>query len=269
MVESQLHTSPDPFDLVALIAKNAPLHVQIRESLRQQILTGVYKPGDRIPSEEDLANTWKVSRLTARRSVSDLVNEGMLQRRAGVGTFLIGKKFLRDISSLVSFWESTKAQGMVPSAKLIGAELIKASPDIAGLLEIQEEEPIFRICRLRLADQDVMAYHIVHIPAQLFPDLLRQDLEKLSLYTLYRTSGCSPFSGEQRIKAIAADDEIAVLLQVPAGAPVLLLERISRSTSGKPIELLSAYHRSDRHVVYMPLQLSGRLDEMDPREERG
>ena len=93
--------SSDTLEYVAQIAKDAPLHVQIRESLRRQILTGHYKPGDRIPSEEDLAKGWEVNRLTARRSISDLVNEGLLQRRPGIGTFVIGRRALRDISSLV------------------------------------------------------------------------------------------------------------------------------------------------------------------------
>ncbi len=247
--------SSDTLEYVAQIAKDAPLHVQIRESLRRQILTGHYKPGDRIPSEADLAKGWEVNRLTARRSISDLVNEGLLQRRPGVGTFVIGRRALRDISSLVSFWQSTRDRGMKPGAKLIGAEEIPATKDIAEPLEIAVGDPIYRIRRLRLSDGEVMAYHIAHIPAQYLPGLLKKDLSKISLYALYRARGYAPFSGEQRIGAQAAEPEMARLLSIPAGSPVLSLHRTTRTISGRPIEFLIAYYRSDRHAIYMPLHL--------------
>jgi len=261
--------SSDTLEYVAQIAKDAPLHVQIRESLRRQILTGHYKPGDRIPSEEDLAKDWQVNRLTARRSISDLVNEGLLQRRPGIGTFVIGRRALRDISSLVSFWQSTRDRGMKPSAKLIGAEEIPATKDIAEPLEIAVGDPIYLIRRLRLSDGEVMAYHIAHIPAQYLPGLLKKDLSKISLYALYRARGYAPFSGEQRIGAQAAEPEMARLLSIPAGSPVLSLHRTTRMISGKPIEFLIAYYRADRHVIYMPLHLGGHLTGNESRKAKG
>jgi len=261
--------SSDTLEYVAQIAKDAPLHVQIRESLRRQILTGHYKPGDRIPSEEDLAKGWQVNRLTARRSISDLVNEGLLQRRPGIGTFVIGRRALRDISSLVSFWQSTRDRGMKPSAKLIKAEEIPAARDIADPLEIAEGDPVYRICRLRLSDGEVMAYHIAHIPAPYLPDLLERDLSKLSLYALYRARGYPPFTGEQRIGAQTAEPDMAKLLNVPAGSPVLSLHRTTRTTSGRPIEFLIAYYRSDRHVIYMPLHLGGHTTENESKKAKG
>jgi GntR family transcriptional regulator len=246
---------PNTLEYVAQVAREAPLHVRIRESLRQQVLTGHYKPGDRIPSEEDLAKDWQVNRLTARRSISDLVNEGLLQRRPGIGTFVIGRRLLRDISALVSFWQSTRDLGMKPSAKLIGAEEIPAPMDIAEPLEIAEGDPVYRIRRQRLSDGEVMAYHIAHIPAQYLPGLLKKDLSRLSLYALYRAGGYAPTTGEQRIGAQATGPELARLLSISPGSPVLSLHRTTRATSGRPIEFLIAYYRSDRHVIYMPLHL--------------
>jgi len=253
--QPNLRTPAETLEYVAQIAKNAPLHIQIRESLRRQIMTGHYKPGDRIPSEEDLADAWQVNRLTARRSISDLVSEALLQRRPGIGTFVIGRRSQRDISSLVSFWESTKALGMKPTAKPIGKESIPATMDIAKPLEIAEGDPVYRIRRLRLADGEVMAYHIAHIPARYIPGLLEKDLSRLSLYSLYRARGFAPSTGEQRIGALVAEPEIAKLLGIPDGSPILSLHRTTRATSGRPIEFLIAYYRADRHVIYMPLHL--------------
>ena len=269
MIDEQIPlSSSETLEYMAQIAKDAPLHVQIRENLRRQILAGVYKPGDRIPSEEDLGESWHVNRLTARRSVSDLVNEGLLQRRPGVGTFVIGRKFLRDQSALISFWEATRAMGMQPSAKLIGQETTQASVDIAVSLEVPEGEPIYRVRRLRLADGEILAYHIAHIPAKFFAGLLEIDLASQSLYALYRSFGYPPASGEQRIEAIAANEEVATLLGVPAGSPVLFLQRTTRTAAGMPIEVVWAYLRSDRYVIYIPLHTSGKIVIEYPQGEK-
>jgi len=242
-------------DSTALIARDAPRYMLIRERLRHQILTGVYGPGDRIPSEESIAESSHVSRMTARRAVSDLVNDGLLQRRSGLGTFVLGRRFLRDQSRLVSFWEATVALGLRPGSKLIGKESMSASAEIASLLEIPEGELIYRIERLRLANDEPLAYHIVHVPASLFPDLVEQDLANQSLYALYRQYGYPPTSGGQKIEARAADRRIAKLLGVPLHSPVLYIQRVTRAVSGAPIELVCAHTRSDRYTVYMPLHL--------------
>lgn len=245
--------SLDSLDPMALMAKNAPIYVQIRERLRHQILAGTYKAGDRIASEDDIAESFRVNRLTARRAVSDLVAEGLLLRRPGIGTFVIGRKFLRNPGSLSSFWEATAALGMRPSSLLAGKETIPAPGDIAELLEIPEEQPIYRIRRVRLADGEPLAYHIAHVPARLFSSLMKEDLANQSLYALYRRYGYAPAGGEQSIEARSVEAEVAKLLSLPVGSPVLYLQRITRSADGKPIEVVLAYVRSDAYVIHMPL----------------
>jgi GntR family transcriptional regulator len=216
-----------------------------------------------------LANAWQVNRLTARRSVTDLVNEGLLQRRPGVGTFVIRRKSLREISTLVSFWEATRTLGMKPSARLIGKETTSASSEIAEALELERGDPVCCIRRLRLADDEIMAYHIATIPARLFPGLMEKDLGNLSLYALYRAYGYAPASGEQRIRAQAAHKEFSKLLGIAFGAPVLSLHRVTRASNGRPIEFLIAYYRSDRHVIHMPLYPPGKISQAPPRKRKG
>ena len=138
-------------DLRTLIARDAPRYVLIREKLRRDILTGVYGPGGRIPSEESIAEASNVSRMTARRAISDLVSDGLLQRRVGVGTFVVARRFLRDQSRLVSFWEATVALGLRPGSKLISSEAMPAPPEIANRLGISEGDLVYRIQRIRLA----------------------------------------------------------------------------------------------------------------------
>jgi len=241
--------SPD----ASLFARGVPLYVQIRENLRRQILNGVYKPQGQLPSEEELADTLHVSRMTVRHAISELVAEGMLRRRSGVGTFIIERKFIFDQSRLLSFWQATARLGMKPSSRLISAEIIPASPAVADALEIQPGTPVYRICRVRLADVEPIAFHEAYIPAELIPNLLDEDLARESLYNIYERRGFSPVHGEQRVSARAADERLSKLLDTPLAAPLLYIERITRVATGLPIEFVYVFNHPERYALYMPL----------------
>lgn len=245
-------SAQDPPD-ASIFARGVPLYVQIRENLRRQILNGVYKPQGQLPSEEELADTLHVSRMTVRHAISELVAEGMLRRRSGVGTFVIERKFLFDQSHLQSFWQATARLGMKPSSRLVSAEMIPASPQVADPLEIQPGTPVYRICRVRFADDEPTAFHEAYVPAELVPHLLDEDLARESLYNIYERRGFSPVHGEQRISARAADEQLSKLLDIPLAAPLLYIERITRIATGLPIEFVYAYNHPERYALYMPL----------------
>jgi GntR family transcriptional regulator len=245
--------NPQDAPALGLATRGVPLYVQIRESLRRQILNGTYKAQAQLPSEEELANTLHVSRMTVRHALSELVAEGMLRRRSGAGTFVIERKFLFDQSHLQSFWQATARLGMKPSSQLVSAETIAASPQIADPLEIQPGTNVYRICRLRFANSDPIAFHEAYIPAELVPNLLDEDLARESLYNIYERRGYSPVHGEQRISARSADDKLAQLLDTPLAAPLLYIERITRIATGMPIEFVYAFNHPERYALYMPL----------------
>lgn len=256
MANKALRGSQDyPDEYFARVARDAPLYLRIREQLRWRILHGEYKMGDRIPSEEEIAATANASRMTARRAVSDLVSEGLLLRRPGVGTFVVGRKFFYDPSRLISFWEDTAAVGLKPASRLLSSTAASASGVVADALDLQEGDPVYHVRRVRTADGEPIAYHVVHVPVVLCPDLLQHDLGSESLYTVYRQCGHAPTSGEQRIQALAADEEVAKLLDISLSVPVLYTERITRDALGIAIELLYSFKRADRYSIYMPIHI--------------
>jgi len=179
----------------------------------------------------------------------------MLQRRPGVGTFVVGQKFVRDPTTLTSVWETIKELGMQPSSQVIAKEIVQADTDVAEALDLSEGESVYRICRVRLADGEPLAYQVAYVPVSLFPSLLEVDLSQESLYRLYRRYGYAPAGGEQRIEAAAAGPEIAGYLDLAVGSPVLHLKRITRAMNGESVEFVIGHIRSDRYVICMPLHL--------------
>jgi GntR family transcriptional regulator len=232
-------------------SKGTPLYIQIREAIRHDILNDVYKPGDRIPSEHEIADMWNANRHTARNAITKLVNEGLLIRRPGVGTFVARKRLLDDHNHIASFWESAVAAGLNPSNRVIETTIILATADLANLLEIEDGNSIFKIQRVRLLNNEPVSFHINHIPTHLMPDLLDHDLANESLYRIYSEKGLHPTSGQQKIKAALAGERIGSLLEIPPGSPVLTIARVTRGIYGKPIEYTITYNRADRYEVTM------------------
>lgn len=243
-------------DYLSLTAKDAPMYVQIRENLRYQLLSGLYKPGDRIPTEAEVAAKWKVNRLTARRAITSLVDEGYLSRQVGRGTFVIDRKLcLNEETHLTSFWETIVALGMKPSSRVVSCEMSPASENFAQQLDIRVGDPTYKVQRIRLADDEPIAFQVNIFPAFIVPDLAEQDLVNLSLYALYRKHGYFPTFGDQKVRAIAADCDISRYLKIPKKSPVLYSERITRGIDRKPIEMTQSYYPGDQYNFVMKLHV--------------
>lgn len=232
----------------------APTYLEIREALRRRIVSRAYQPGEKLPNELELARQFRVSRMTLRRALNDLVNEGLLRRVPGVGTFATQRHLRSDHTRLRSFWETTVSLGLTPSSRVVEAAQVDPDDVVRGSLELDRNAQVYRICRVRLADGEPLAFHEAYIPCDLMPGLLERDLAG-SLYGYYREFGFVIASGEQLIQACAADARLAELLEVPPGTPLLYIERVTRTSSGSPIEFLRGYLRSDRYPVYMTLRV--------------
>src|SRR5512135_3514791 len=116
--------------------EGVPIYIQIRESLRADITQGLLKRGEQLPSENELALKYKVSRMTIRESIEDLVDEGLLYRRHGVGTFVAYPHLQRDHTRLTNFFDKAENEGLAVQAKLLKLEVIPAKPRVAEALDI-------------------------------------------------------------------------------------------------------------------------------------
>lgn len=230
-------------------SEGVALYAQVREAIREQIANGILKPGEKLKPEEELAVTMGASRMTIRRGIQDLIEEGVLYRRRGVGTFIAHRHIDRNHNRLSGYIESAAVEGFVPSIEVLVREITGATHLVARALKLREEEPVFRVRTLRLADGEPLAVHDEHVPYKLHPDLLDDDIENRQLWELLSDHGYPAKRAVQRVEARAADEEIAQLLGIEDGAPVLYKLRTVYSEDGSPVEFAICHNRGDRYSL--------------------
>jgi GntR family transcriptional regulator len=244
----------DMTDRVSRQSKS-PLYEQIYQLLRNKIIDGQLRPGDLLPSEAELVELYQVSRATVRQALDELVSDGLIQRRQGRGTFVAPPNVEQGLVRIVSFTEDMQRRGLEPGTKLISAELIPATTNLARHLEIPVEEPIARIERLRLADGEPMSVEISYLVHRYCPGIMEQDYTTHSLRRMLADRyGIRFSSARQSIRAIIAADGIAEALSVKDDAALLYIERISYTEFNVPIEYLCLYHRGDRYTLHGELR---------------
>lgn len=231
------------------VSSSLPRYVQIRESLRAEIAQGTFKPGQKLLSEDELASQYGVSRMTVRQALTDLIDAGIVYRRHGVGTFVSQTHVERDHSKLTNFFEAAEEQGITARARVLVSEVMHAKRQVAIALNLEEGEPVIRIKTLRFADNVPVTVHDAHIPYKLFPDLLRNNFEHLHIWTHMEDYGYRVKRAIQKIEARDADEEIAQLLGVEIGMPILYKERTVYAEDGTPVEFTYCYNRGDRYSL--------------------
>jgi GntR family transcriptional regulator len=231
-----------------------PIYIQIRESLRAEIMGGSLKRGEQLPSENELAAKYSVSRMTIRESIEDLVDEGLLYRRHGVGTFVAYPHLQRDHTKLTSFFDKAENEGVQVQAKLLSLEVLPATPKVAEALDIPAGSHVIRVKTLRYANGVPITVHDAHIPHSLFPSLVNENLEVQHLWTLFEKSGYRVKRAIQKLEAREASKEVAHLMKIKEGAPVLFKERTVYADDGTPIEFTYCYNRGDIYSLTVALE---------------
>lgn len=231
-----------------------PLYVQLEALLWEQIRTGEWKPNDRLPSEEELAREHGVSKITVRQALRDLAAAGWLRREQGRGTFVAEPRLEQGPRDLTSFSEEMRRRGMRPSSRVLEKEVVAAGSSVAEKLQLAESTPVFRLSRLRLADDTPMGLQTAYLPACLVPDIIEEDLAAGSLYEiLERKYGLTPRRAREIHQARLLDREEARYLSAPEGAPALAAERLSYLADGTPLELVYSVMRGDRYQIVLEL----------------
>lgn len=225
-----------------------PLYYQIKARLLEAIESGQLKPGDRVPSERELTTQFSVSRMTARQALSELETQGYLYRLQGKGTFVSTPKLDQPLAGLTSFTEDMRRRGLEPGAQTLTAGEMAAGRRVARALGIGEGQMVYKLERLRLAGGQPMALEAAHIPVSYAPGLLDGVAINQSLYKLLADRyGIHLVRATQSLESVAANAYEAELLHVREGTPLLLLERIARDTSDRPVEFVRSLYRGDRY----------------------
>jgi GntR family transcriptional regulator len=233
-----------------IINKDSPIpyYFQLEEILREQIESGKWAPGQQIPSETELCEIFDVSRTVVRQALNELVNEGLLYRRRGKGTFVAKPKIAESlVQNLTGFYEDMVAKGLTPITQVLEQKLIPASKKVAAMLNLKEGDQVIKIDRLRSIGSEPILIVTTFIPYHICPALAEEDLTNQSLYAVLEDRyGLSIARGRRTLEAISASEEDAKLLGVEEGDPLIFLKSVSYLENGEPIEYFEAKHRGDR-----------------------
>ena len=224
-----------------------PLHVQLALQLEAAIQGGELPVGSRLSNEVDLAEAYGLSRPTVRQAIARLVDQGLLVRKRGVGTQVVGNSGqVRRSLELTSLYDDLAAAHRKPETDVLRFGVAPATADVAAALQCEEGDRVLRLERLRRADGEPLALMRNWLP----PDLLETDpatLAERGLYQLLRAEGVRLKVAHQTISAIPASLEQARLLSEEPGAPLLATTRITYDDHGQPVEYGSHLYRASRY----------------------
>jgi DNA-binding GntR family transcriptional regulator len=232
-------------------ANRPPAHAQIVERLTDAIASGDLAPGDRLPSERELAAQLGVSRMTLRQALSTLASRGLVRRAIGRrgGTWVARPKLERDLGTFSGLSEQLRRQGVRAGAVVLSARRRPASKVVAEALELAERAPVFEIERVRLADDEPFALERSNFSATRFAGLLERGLGG-SLYDLLEEGwGAAPVRAVERLEPVLATAAEARALDLAPGAPLMLVERTAYDAAGLPVEFARDRFRGDRARV--------------------
>lgn len=247
-----------PADLASAIDPNSPLplYYQIKEHLLKLIQTGALQPNDLLPAETQLAAGYGVNRLTVRQAISELVNEGLLVRRQGVGTFVAEPKLHPSHARLLSFSQRMAQLGRKASSEVLEAETLPAPFDVAQHLDLAEGTPVHKLVRLRLADGQPLMIETAYLPAAIAPDLLSQDLSGSLYRVLTEVYGIIPKEADQFIEPVLVREWEANILDVATGQPALMIDTTVHGADGRIIEFSRAIMRGKLARLYFHVSRS-------------
>ncbi len=225
----------------------SPLYRQIKALLLEELRSGAWRPGEAIPSEMDLASRYKVSQGTVRKAIDELAAENLVFRRQGKGTFVAthGERQVR--FRFLRLAPDSGEPGSV-ERQLLEFKRLRASADVARMLEMKAGDPMVMIKRLLVFGGDPVVLEEVWLPGTLFKGLTAAAVSEHrgALYNLFETQfGTRMVRAEEKLKAAAADKANAGLLRVEPGYPLLAVERVSYTYADKPVEWRRGLYKTD------------------------
>jgi GntR family transcriptional regulator len=228
-----------------------PLYFQVEHVLRERIVSQEYKPGGKIPSENDLSREMSVSRVTIRAALHQLVTEGILSTVQGKGTF-VSQHSPNSAAPKMKFMGSLEElydQILKVSVKDVELTYVPATEDLRQQLKLSPTDTkLVRIKRLRMEGDAPYAYTINHLPLEIGSQISAKDLYHTPLVRILEQKLNRPISrAREVVEAVAADPMIAERLGIPVLSPVIHIKRIVYTKKDKPIELVESFYRSDMY----------------------
>jgi GntR family transcriptional regulator len=224
-------------------AHSQPLYQQLQRAIREAIENRLLSPDDALPPERQIASDLSVSRITVRKAIDGLVEEGLLVRRQGSGNF-VASRFEKNFAKLTSFSEDMRSRGRTPKSVWIKRTDGHVTPEEALTLRLSPGAPVYRFHRLRFADDVPMCLEYATIAGDALPSLKSVDA---SLYEALERAGNRPVRALQRLRALLLNAEQAKLLHAREGDAGLLVERVGFLRDGRAVEFCQSFFRGDTY----------------------
>ncbi len=238
-----------------LTADAGPRYVQLRQRLTAGVDQGVLKRGSPLPPEREIASLTDLSRVTVRKAIQALAEDGLVIQKQGSGSFIAENtpKIEQSLSRLTSFTEDMSRRGMVSASRWLERGVFMPSPDEVITLALPSDASVSRIARLRTADDKPMAIERASLPLTILPNPLAVET---SLYSVLEEAGFRPVRALQKISAINLGQADADLLEIEPGKAGLKIERISYLADGRVVEFTQSIYRGDAYNFVAELRLA-------------
>jgi GntR family transcriptional regulator len=239
-------------DLDVTVSQNSPvpLYYQVARQLESAISSGQLAKGAFLPSKIELSASWGISRPTARRAIQELVDQGLLVRRRGVGTQVVNAQ-LRRSASLSSLHHDLAQAGRVPGTTVLALSSVQADEQIGSALGLSTGNPVTYLERVRLADGEPLALMRNWLVPDVVEGLTEQDLESFGLYQLLNNRRVQPHVADRVIGAKAANRAEAHALHLKPGAPLVTMQVIVQDVTGRPFDFGRHVYNSEQYTVEM------------------
>jgi GntR family transcriptional regulator len=236
------------------VLTEAPRYRAIESALRDRI-AGL-RPGQRLPSDSDLCLEFGVSRMTARHAMQVLVDEGLIERDPGRGSFVAEPPVHRRANSLMTFSHEMKRRGRRPSSRLLERTVRAATPQEQADLRLSASDPVVCLRRLRIADAQPVTLEVAVLPSRCAQVVLGAELETGSLHEALIGAGHVPTRGHATLTAEAASEEDARHLGLVTGAPLLVERRVVLDQRGRPLERTESRYAAERYALEVGFSVS-------------
>ena len=229
-----------------------PLHHQVFRDLKSALDANEWRPGERMPTERELAERYGCSLITVRHALSELVREGRIERTRGRGTFVLQPRIDRDIAGAMSFSDEMQRRGLDPTTRVVTARIEPAGESVAGSLGVAADAPVVYLERVRLGSGEPLLLEQARLPSERFPGLLAFDLERRSLYDILSERYSTRIvRAREAVEPVVLKRREAELLDLPTRSLALQIDGVAFAADGSAVEAARSFVRGDRTRYYL------------------
>lgn len=235
-------------------SKSDFVYLKVYEWIKEKIDSKSWHEGEQIPNEHDLVKELNVSRDTVRKALAMLLREGYIYRHAGKGTFIKHTKSNYRLATLESFTEQMLSRGLEPSSKMISVECIIPDKEVGEKLQLNNNDKVYKIVRLREADNEPMAYEISYIPEVLCSNLEEKLKYQSSLYKIYEEEyGHDMDFGNITLEAENCSSDISKVLEIDKNSPILKMKCVVYLKTQKPLYFVECYYIGEKYIFSLSI----------------